>query len=394
MFVELLPELFYGEWCIYNRFARSINLLKMRKYNFDFAMEGENAAQAAEFMQALQTMEMTGAPRRGAIVEGEVVVKNKDYFVIHIPGTKSGGLVETKEGADLQVGDQAAFWVLANNGFEEPVILSRQKAIGWQKLLDLSESDEMVEARVFSLAMGRRDRQVYGLRIIFDNGDLKDLRGFVPRSEIPRGTNFEDYLDTIVKVKILSAEPERGKQFGSMVASIKFIEEKDRLELVSTLEPGDIVEGTVKKVIKLKNGNSRGAIIDLDNGLAAFIHETQVSGFPHVKIDSVLTTGLKRKFAVSRVDSKSGKVSLSSKSLDRQELLASLSAGAVFSGRVASIESFGYFVDLGGLCGLLHWSQLKDGENMESFKQGDSLEVAVLSVKEDGSRLALGRKTL
>ncbi|MGD9680513.1 MAG: S1 RNA-binding domain-containing protein [Candidatus Obscuribacterales bacterium] len=366
----------------------------MRKYNFDFAMEGENAAQAAEFMQALQTMEMTGAPRRGAIVEGEVVVKNKDYFVIHIPGTKSGGLVETKEGADLQVGDQAAFWVLANNGFEEPVILSRQKAIGWQKLLDLSESDEMVEARVFSLAMGRRDRQVYGLRIIFDNGDLKDLRGFVPRSEIPRGTNFEDYLDTIVKVKILSAEPERGKQFGSMVASIKFIEEKDRLELVSTLEPGDIVEGTVKKVIKLKNGNSRGAIIDLDNGLAAFIHETQVSGFPHVKIDSVLTTGLKRKFAVSRVDSKSGKVSLSSKSLDRQELLASLSAGAVFSGRVASIESFGYFVDLGGLCGLLHWSQLKDGENMESFKQGDSLEVAVLSVKEDGSRLALGRKTL
>ncbi|MBZ0185819.1 MAG: hypothetical protein K8F91_06155, partial [Candidatus Obscuribacterales bacterium] len=177
----------------------------MRKYNFHLALEGEDKVNAEAFMQALKSVELLGSPRTTAMVHGEVISANDSYLCIHIPGTKFGGIVEKKEAGDLLVGDTADFWVLKSQGPEDLVQLSHRKAKGWQTLAELAETDEAIEARVFALAMRRRDQSVHGLRIVFDQGDLKDLRGFVPRSEIPRGMDFDSYVDKTVNVKVLSA---------------------------------------------------------------------------------------------------------------------------------------------------------------------------------------------
>lgn len=368
----------------------------MRKYNFHLALEGEDKVNAEAFMQALKSVELLGSPRTTAMVHGEVISANDSYLCIHIPGTKFGGIVEKKEAGDLLVGDTADFWVLKSQGPEDLVQLSHRKAKGWQTLAELAETDEAIEARVFALAMRRRDQSVHGLRIVFDQGDLKDLRGFVPRSEIPRGMDFDSYVDKTVNVKVLSADPEHGRQFGNMVGSIKFFDDQKNLDLVAGLEIGQIVTGTVKKVISLKTSNAKGAIVELDMGVDAFIHESQVGGVAHSSIGELLPQGMTRNFEVTRLDTRNGKVSLSTRNIDRKEKLAEINTGDILPGTVVKVESFGYFVDLGGIRGLLHWSELKPEAQgkAETFAEGDTLEVSILNINEDGSRVALSRKTI
>jgi small subunit ribosomal protein S1 len=81
----------------------------------------------------------------------------------------------------------------------------------------------------------------------------------------------------------------------------------------------------------------------------------------------------------------------------RRETLAGLREGAVVRGTVRNIREFGAFVDLGGLDGLLHisdlaWSKVKDVA--EVLKEGDTLDVKVLKVEEDGNRISVGLKQL
>ncbi len=375
----------------------------MRKYNFDLAtsFDGEdsttseqNQLNAQLFAQALEGFEFLRSPRAGAIVTGTAVHESKDFFVIDIPGRKAGGFVSKKESGDLKLGDTAAFWVLESDEEEGAVWMSRQKAHAWERLAEASETGETVVAKVFCTAVGKRDRNVHGLRIVFEEGEFAGIRGFIPRSEVPRGTNYEAYVNTMVEVKVLTVEPTRGRQFGSLVVSINRCLQEKLAEQVALMEVGAIVSGSVKKVIKVgENKNAQGALIELDNGITGFVHESQVTGHPKVNIKDVLTPGLQRDFEVMRVNPKDGKISLGMKGLDRRRLAASLAVGQILNGRVDKVETYGYFVDLGGVVGLLHWSELQviAGGQTESFKEGDRVDVSIIAMQEDGTRVALSR---
>lgn len=163
---------------------------------------------------------------------------------------------------------------------------------------------------------------------------------------------------------------------------------------ISEMEVGMIVEGSVKKVIKVGDSKTaQGALIELDNGVTGFVHESQVTGYPRVDIKDVLKPGVRREFEVMRINEKDGKVSLGTKMLDRKRLAATLQIGQTISGRIDKVESYGYFVDLGGVVGLLHWSELKlkNSGQPESFKEGEQVEVCVIAMQEDGTRVALSR---
>lgn len=370
----------------------------MRKYNFDLALEegadSTEREQAMMFAQALEGMDLLRSPRAGAIVTGTAVHESKDFFIIDIPGRKSGGFVSKKEAGDLKLGAPVTFWVLESDQEESAVWMSRQKAHAWERLQEASETGETVVAKVFCTAVGKRDRNVHGLRIVFEEGEFNGIRGFIPRSEVPRGNNYESYVDQMVEVKVLSVDPQRGKQFGSLVASINRCLQAKMTATISEMEVGMIVEGSVKKVIKVGDSKTaQGALIELDNGVTGFVHESQVTGYPRVDIKDVLKPGVRREFEVMRINEKDGKVSLGTKMLDRKRLAATLQIGQTISGRIDKVESYGYFVDLGGVVGLLHWSELKlkNSGQPESFKEGEQVEVCVIAMQEDGTRVALSR---
>lgn len=371
----------------------------MRQYSSeDLAFLGEdstiNNEQAQLFAQALESFDFLRSPRSGAMVSGTAVQETKDSFFIDIPGRKSGGFVPKKEAGDLQLGDTKTFWVLESDEEEGMVCLSRQKAHAWERLAELAETGETTVAKVFCTAVGKRDRHIYGLRIVFEEGEFAGIRGFIPRSEVPRGTDFEAYKDQMVEVKVLTVDAQRGKQFGSLVVSISRALQEKMAEQIAQTEIGAIVEGRVKKVIKVGDSKSaHGALIELDNGITGFVHESQVTGHPRVSIKDVLKPGMRRDFEVMRVNAKEGKISLGIKQLDRRRLAESLKVGQTLNGRVDKEESYGYFVDLGGVVGLLHWSelQLKDGGHTESFNVGDRIDVNIIAMQEDGTRVALSR---
>lgn len=166
----------------------------MRKYNFDLALEegadSTEREQAMMFAQALEGMDLLRSPRAGAIVTGTAVHESKDFFIIDIPGRKSGGFVSKKEAGDLKLGAPVTFWVLESDQEESAVWMSRQKAHAWERLQEASETGETVVAKVFCTAVGKRDRNVHGLRIVFEEGEFNGIRGFIPRSEVPRGTTM------------------------------------------------------------------------------------------------------------------------------------------------------------------------------------------------------------
>lgn len=371
----------------------------MRKYTAeDLAFLGEdstiNNEQAQLFAQALESFDFFRSPRSGAMVTGTAVQETKDAFFIDIPGRKSGGFVPKKEAGDLQLGDTKSFWVLESDEEEGMVCLSRQKAHAWERLAELAETGETAVAKVFCTAVGKRDRHVYGLRIVFEEGEFAGIRGFIPRSEVPRGADYESYKDQMVEVKVLTVDAQRGKQFGSLVVSINRVLQQKMAEQIALMEVGEIVEGRVKKVIKVGDSKTaHGALIELDNGITGFVHESQVTGHPRTNIKDVLKPGMRRDFEVMRINGKDGKISLGIKQLDRKRLAASLKIGQTLNGRVDKVETYGYFVDLGGVVGLLHWSelQLKDGGQTEVFKEGDRVDVCVIAMQEDGTRVALSR---
>lgn len=163
-------------------------------------------------------------------------------------------------------------------------------------------------------------------------------------------------------------------------------------EISQACEKDQLVEGTV--IAKVKGG------LSVDIGVKAFLPGSQIDTKPVKNLDKFV--GKKLKFKIIKFNKKRGNIVLSRRAvvaqereLQRAETLANLQEGMIVTGIVKNITEYGAFIDLGGMDGLLHitdmsWGRIKHPS--ELFAVGDEVKVKILKYDREKERVSLGLK--
>ncbi|MBO7298297.1 MAG: 30S ribosomal protein S1 [Kiritimatiellae bacterium] len=258
---------------------------------------------------------------------------------------------------------------------------------------DLAKSQEMNELLNATLQQAEENRIIKGMilevrptEVLIDVGGKSE--GSVPANE------FEDIASVKVgqevDVLVLQAENEDGM----VVLSKKMADEKIRWEAVlERYSEGCTVNGTVKSKVR------GGLLIDVD-GVEAFLPGSQIDVSPVHSTDEYL--GQQYEFKLIKISNDRRNIILSRRELieerqsdKRRELLATLEVGQRRTGKVKNVTDFGVFVDLDGIDGLLHitdltWGRVKHPADM--VKVGQELNVIILEIDRERERISLGLK--
>ncbi len=163
-------------------------------------------------------------------------------------------------------------------------------------------------------------------------------------------------------------------------------------EISQACEKDQLVEGTV--ISKVKGG------LSVDIGVKAFLPGSQIDTKPVKNLDKFI--GKKMKFKIIKFNKKRGNIVLSRRAIVaeekermRSETLATLTEGQIVTGSVKNITDYGAFIDLGGMDGLLHitdmsWGRVKHPS--ELFQVGDEINVKVIKYDREKERISLGLK--
>jgi small subunit ribosomal protein S1 len=165
-------------------------------------------------------------------------------------------------------------------------------------------------------------------------------------------------------------------------------------EIRKACEDNEIVEGKI--VAKIKGG------LVVDIGVKAFLPGSQIDLHPVRDLDSLL--GKKFRFKIVKFNRKRGNIVLSRRALleqereeQKKETLKILEEGMVLEGVVKNITDYGAFIDLGGIDGLLHITDISWGRvnhPTEQLKIGDKVQVKVLKFDREKERVSLGMKQI
>ncbi|WP_433624876.1 30S ribosomal protein S1 [Candidatus Profftella armatura] len=243
-------------------------------------------------------------------------------------------------------------------------------------------SGEVISAEVIGL-----DRN-----FVIINADLKS-EAFIPIEEFKNDNGeLEVKIGDFVSVAIESLE----NGFGDTILSRdKAKRLASWLSLEKAMESGEIITGTI-------NGKVKGGLTVLTNGLKAFLPGSLVDIRP-VK-DTTPFEGKTMDFKVIKLDRKRNNVVLSHRAVieesmgeERQKLIETLKEGCTVKGVVKNITDYGAFIDLGGIDGLLHitdiaWRRVKHPSEILTI--GQDISTKILKYDQEKNRVSLGMKQL
>jgi small subunit ribosomal protein S1 len=325
----------------------------------------------------------------GDIVEGDVVRIDKDEVLVDI-GYKSEGLIPSNEltirkGADphevVELGQHIEALVLQKEDADGRLILSAKRAAferAWNRIEEAYNEQRTVEGPVIEVVKGG---------LILDIG----LRGFLPASlvDIRRVRNLEAFLGQKLECKVIELNRSRNNVVLSRRAVLEEERKEERERILTSLEEGMIVRGTVSNLVDF------GAFVDLD-GIDGLIHISELS-WNHVDHPSeVVQVGEEVEVKVLEVDRDRERISLGLKQTRKdpwQEIVERVNVGEQIQGRVTKLVSFGAFVEVAeGVEGLIHISELADHHVEtpdEIVRSGDEVDARIIDVDARRRRLSL-----
>ncbi len=325
----------------------------------------------------------------GDIVEGEVVRIDKDEVLVDI-GYKSEGLIPSNElsirkGADpkdiVELGQHMEALVLQKEDADGRLILSAKRAAferAWKRIEESYSEQRTVEGPVIEVVKGG---------LIIDIG----LRGFLPASlvDIRRVRNLDSFIGQRLECKVIELNRTRNNVVLSRRAVLEEERKEEREKILTSLQEGDVVEGTVSNLVDF------GAFVDLE-GIDGLIHISELS-WNHVDHPSeVVEVGEDVKVKVLEVDRDRERISLGLKQTRKdpwQEVVESVEVGAQIQGRVTKLVSFGAFVEVAeGVEGLIHISELAEHHVEtpdEIVRSGDEVDARIIDVDARRRRLSL-----
>src|ERR671911_35237 len=322
----------------------------------------------------------------GDIVEGEVVRIDRDEVLVDI-GYKSEGLVPSNEltirkGADphdvVELGQRLEALVMQKEDADGRLILSAKRAAferAWNRIEDAYNDQRTVEGPVIEVVKGG---------LILDIG----LRGFLPASlvDIRRVRNLDSFLGQRLECKVIELNRSRNNVVLSRRAVLEEERKEERERILTTLQEGDIVTGTISNLVDF------GAFVDLE-GIDGLIHISELS-WNHVDHPSEVVEEVEVK--VLEVDRDRERISLGLKQTRKdpwQEIVERVKVGEQIHGRVTKLVSFGAFVEVAdGVEGLIHISELADHHVEtpdEIVRSGDEVDARIIDVDARRRRLSL-----
>ncbi|MFT5514101.1 MAG: small subunit ribosomal protein S1 [Rhodothermales bacterium] len=323
------------------------------------------------------------------IVTGKIVSIGDKDVVIDI-GFKSDGIVAKNEfDEELNIGDEVEVFLERMEDRLGQLVLSKTKADTvrrWRKIEDAFEGESVLEGTIV--------RRIKGGMIV---ELFEGLEAFLPGSQIDVRPvrDFDAYLDKRMEFKIVKLNPANENIVVSHKALIEKDLQKQRESILSTMEPGQILEGTVKNITDF------GVFIDL-GGVDGLLHITDLSWGRVTHPSELVGLDDKLNVVVLDYDKERQRISLGLKQLHEhpwENIMEKFGPTAQVEGKVVSITDYGAFVELEkGIEGLVHISEMSWTEHIRHPSQmvalGQVVQVKILNIDHDGKKISLGMKQL
>ena len=322
------------------------------------------------------------------IVEGTVIKKEQDGYLVSVKGAKMEAFLSNRELSsdveELEIGDVREFYVLKEENNEDAMQLSLKRiafAQAWAQLNDAKIQGDTILAKVVSTVKG-------GVLV-----DVADLKGFIPSSQLRTGTPFDGLIDQKIEVKVLEADPKKNKLILSQRQAVA--EQRDQVvdNVLSSLEEGQVVKGNVVRITDF------GAFVDI-NGIDGLLPISEIS-WQRIKHPSdVITLGDTIEVKIIKIDTELKRISLSLKRMGEnpwQQIEGQFEEGQIVKGIVNKVTTFGAFINIfPGVEALLPVSEMSD-ENVNPFnmfKVGSEVDVLIKKFTPKEHRIALSVKDI
>ncbi|HEY4151586.1 MAG TPA: 30S ribosomal protein S1 [Chitinophagaceae bacterium] len=326
----------------------------------------------------------------GELIKGSVVGLTKTDVVLNI-GFKSDGLISLNEFRDLQnlkIGDEVEVMVVEKEDREGHLHLSRKQARitrAWEKIVEVHKTGEVITGTVTSKTKGGLIVDVFGMET------------FLPGSQIDVKpvTDYDQFVGKTMEFKVVKVNEAIKNAVVSHKALIESDIEAQRAEIMSKLEKGQVLEGTIKNITDF------GAFMDL-GGLDGLLYITDISWGRISHPSEVLKLDQKLKVVVLDFDDEKKRISLGLKQLTPHPwdiLPENVKEGEVVEGKVVNIEDYGAFLEIQpGVEGLVHVSEITWANTpinaKEFFKLGDIHKAKIVTLDKDARKMSLSIKQL
>ena len=324
------------------------------------------------------------------VVEGTVVSINKREVVVNV-GYKSDGIVPASEfryNPDLKVGDKVEVYIKSQEDKKGQLVLSHNEARtakAWDRVNEAYNAGEIVTGYIKWRSKG-------GMIV-----DVLGMEAFLPGSQIDVKPvrDYDILVGKTMEFKIVKLNPEFRNVVVSHKALIEAELEAQKAEIVSKLEKGQVLEGTVKNI------TNYGVFIDL-GGVDGLIHITDLSwgrvNDPH----ELLQLDQKINVVILDFDEEKKRIALGLKQLTPHPwdaLDPNLKVGDKVHGKVVVMADYGAFVEIAeGVEGLVHVSEMSWSQHLRSandfLKVGDDVEAVILTLDRAERKMSLGIKQL
>ena len=324
------------------------------------------------------------------ILNGMVVSITSNDVVLNI-GFKSDGLVPLSEFRDmpeLRVGDYVEVMVVEKENIKGQLVLSRKQAKltrAWEKIIDAYKTGTIVTGLITSKTKG-------GLIV-----NLYEMETFLPGSQIDVKpiTDYDQYVGKTMEFKVVKINENIKNAVVSHKALIESDLENQRTEIISRLEKGQVLEGTIKNITDF------GAFIDL-GGVDGLLYITDISWGRINHPNELLQMGQKVNVVVLDYDDEKKRISLGMKQLTPHPwdvIAETIQVGSVVKGRIVNVEDYGAFVEIQpGVEGLIHVSEISWSSapvnSKEFFKVNEEVEAKVVSIDRSERKMSLSLKAM
>ncbi|EAI5538121.1 30S ribosomal protein S1 [Campylobacter jejuni subsp. jejuni 1997-1] len=327
-----------------------------------------------------------------------------DIFTVKVVGKNKGGLIVVDEN-DVEfflpksqygfketnniIGKTFKVKIIKIDKDEQSIIVSRKKTLDDERrkrkelINNIAQQEDLIEGIVKKIT-------TYGMFV-----DVGGVDGLVHYSEISYkgpvnpGTLYKE--GDKVPVKVIKYDKERKH----LSLSIKAALPDPWSEIKDTLDVGD----TIKVIVS--NIEPYGAFVDLGNDIEGFLHISEISWDKNIKNPKdYINKGQEIDVEVIEINPNERRLRVSLRNLLSRpfdEFMKSYKIADVVEGEITSVTSFGAFVKLGGIEGLLHNEDASWDRNdkcKDKFSQGDKIKVKIIKIDKENQKISLSTKEL
>lgn len=365
------------------------NVQPLDDFNWDEFENGSNASvNKADQEKAYD--ETLNKVTDNQVVEGTVISIDKKEVIVNI-GYKSDGIIPAAEfryNPDLKVGDKVEVYVESQEDKKGQLVLSHKKARlskSWDRINEALEKEEIIQGYIKCRTKGGMIVDVFG------------IEAFLPGSQIDVHPirDYDIFVGKTMEFKVVKINQEFRNVVVSHKALIEAELEQQRKEIISKLEKGQILEGTVKNI------TSYGVFVDL-GGVDGLIHITDLSWGRVSDPHEIVNLDDKINVVILDFDEEKKRIALGLKQLTPHPwdaLDPNLKVGDHVKGRVVVMADYGAFVEVApGVEGLIHVSEMSWSQHLRSaqdfMKVGDEVEAVILTLDREERKMSLGIKQL